>query len=137
VVGGRSDIQNVVVLLHAPIFTGSWGHAANVSWPTLSKLFSANGKVKMVLQGHNHVYERSVPIFASSSYPNGTRDDQKGTIYTTTGGGGSAVHGFNSMHPLMVVENTEFHYLRIDVNGGGVSVKAIRPNGTVFDSYSR
>ena len=135
--GGRSDIQNVVVLLHAPVFTGSWGHAANVSWPTLSKLFSANGKVKMVLQGHNHVYERSVPIYASTASPNGVRDDQKGTIYTTTGGGGSAVHGFNSMSPLNVVQNTEFHYLRIDVNGSSMSVNAVRPDGSVFDSYTR
>ena len=135
--GGRSDVQHIVVLLHAPIFSSSDGHAPNVSWPALSKLFSGNGKVHMVLQGHNHVYERSYPIYTSTSSPNGVRDDQKGTVYTTTGGGGSAVHGFRSVHPLMAVQNSDFHYLRIDVDGANVSVKAVKPDGTVMDSYSR
>lgn len=132
----RPDIQHIVVLLHAPLFTGSWGHAANVSWPILSREFSKH-KVRLVIAGHNHVYERSHPILVSDVAPQGIRDDQRGTIYMVTGGGGSAVHGFNSTHPLMAVSNTEFHFLRFEVNGSRLSMQAVRPDGTVFDSFSR
>jgi len=124
----RAGIQNLFVLLHAPLFTTADGHAAQVSWPTLSKEFSKYN-VKVVFTGHNHVYERSVPIFASAASPNGVQDNLKGTVYTVTGGGGS--------NPLIVKRDRSFHYLRVDVDGGAVNVKAILQDGTVMDSYSR
>lgn len=132
----RVGIENLFVLLHAPLFTTSDGHAAQVSWPTLSKEFSKY-HVKVVFSGHNHVYERSVPIFASTASPNGVRDDLKGTVYTVTGGGGSALHGWRSESALIVKRATSFHYLRVDVDGARVNVKAVLQDGTVMDSYSR
>lgn len=132
----RTDIQNLFVLLHAPMFTTADGHAAQVSWPTLSKEFSKYN-VKLVFSGHNHVYERSVPIFASAASPNGVQDNQKGTVYTVTGGGGSQLHYFNGTNPLIVKRDRSFHYLRVDVDGATVNVKAILQDGTVMDSYSR
>jgi hypothetical protein len=132
----RAGIQNIFVFLHAPLFTTSDGHAAQVSWPTLSKEFSKYN-VKIAFSGHNHVYERSVPVFASETSPNGVRDDQKGTVYTVTGGGGSALHGFNRTNALITKASAAFHYLRVDVDGAQVSVKAIKPDGTVLDSYTR
>lgn len=133
--GGRREIQHIVVLLHAPLFTGSWGHAANVSWPVLSGEFSKN-KVRLVISGHNHVYERSHPILVSSAQPQGVRDDRRGTVYMVTGGGGSAVHGFDRQHPLMAVSSTDFHFLRFEVKGSRLSMEAVRPDGSVFDSFS-
>jgi hypothetical protein len=132
---GRTEIQHIVVLLHAPLFTGSWGHSANVSWPILSSEFSKH-KVRLVISGHNHVYERSHPILVSDARPQGIRDDRQGTVYMVTGGGGSAVHGFDRQHPLMAVSNTEFHYLRFEVRGPRLSMQAVRPDGSVFDSFS-
>jgi hypothetical protein len=132
----RPGIQNIFVFLHAPLFTTSYGHAAQVSWPTLSKEFSKYN-VKVAFSGHNHVYERSVPIFASATSPNGVRDDLKGTVYTVTGGGGSALHGFNSDNALIAKKSAAFHYLRVDVDGAKVSVKAVLLDGTVLDTYTR
>jgi hypothetical protein len=132
----RPGIQNLFVLLHAPLFTTADGHAAQVSWPTLSKEFSKYN-VKVVFTGHNHVYERSVPIFASTASPNGVQDDLKGTVYTVTGGGGSQLHYFAGTNALIVKRDRSFHYLRVDVDGTTVNVKAILQDGTVMDSYSR
>lgn len=132
----RPSIRHIVVLLHAPVLTGSTGHNANASSAVLTRLFTRYG-VKLVLQGHNHVYERSHPARFDTLAAGGTRDDAGGTVYSTTGGGGSSLHGFNGPHPLMAVQSADYHYLRVRVDDDGLAVEAVRPNGTLLDSYRR
>jgi hypothetical protein len=132
----NSAIQNTIVLMHAPLISYSDGHAPNASWPTLIKDFSKHPKVKMVISGHSHVYERSVPVFADDANPNGVRDDSKGAVYTVTGGGGSALAGFNKVGTLNAKATAAYHYMRIDVDGGKVNVKTIGQDGAVLDTFS-
>jgi len=132
----NSAIQNTIVLMHAPLISYSDGHAPNASWPTLIKDFSKYAKVKMVISGHSHVYERSVPVYADATNPNGVRDDAKGTVYTVTGGGGSALAGFKTIGPLNAKATAAYHYLRIDVDGAKVNVKTIGQDGAVLDTFS-
>jgi len=132
----NTAIQNTVVLMHAPVISYSDGHAPNASWPTLVKEFSKY-KVKMVISGHSHVYERSVPVYADDANPNGVRDDAKGTVYVVTGGGGSALAGFKTLGPLNAKATAAHHYMRLDVNGSTVSVKVIGKDGTTIDAFSR
>lgn len=132
----RPGIRNTLVFLHAPLFTTSDGHNGNVSWPRLSKLFSQH-RVKMVFSGHNHVYERSHPIFASDTFPNGVRDDANGTVYAITGGGGSTLHGFREATPLMARRLANYHYLRVNISGEQIRVTVIGADGTVLDTFTR
>jgi len=132
----NTAIQNTVVLMHAPVISYSDGHAPVASWPTLVKEFSKY-KVKMVISGHSHVYERSVPVYADDANPNGVRDDAKGTVYVVTGGGGSALAGFKTLGPLNAKATAAYHYMKLDVNGSTVTVKTIGKDGTVLDSFSR
>ncbi|MEO8152310.1 MAG: metallophosphoesterase [Rhizobacter sp.] len=132
-------VQNIFVLTHAPLMTTSDGHAANASWPTLLKEFSKY-KAKIVFSGHAHVYERSYPVTASDANPGGVRDDTNGTVYNVTGGGGSYPDGFSRTSSLSAVRasgSNAYHYLRVDVNGASVNVKAIGLDGRVLDSYTR
>jgi hypothetical protein len=131
----NSAIEHIFVFLHAPIFTSSDGHSANVAWPTLSKEFS-KPKVKMVFSGHNHVYERSKRVLASAAFPNGT-EDPNGTVYVVTGGGGSDFHGFNTMPWFTAARSIENHYMKIEVTESTISVTAIKADGTVIDSFTR
>lgn len=133
----RPDIDHVFVFIHAPMFTTADGHTANVSWQALTTLFSANGKVRFVFSGHNHVYERSVPITVSPATPNGARDDAHGTIYVTTGGGGSDLHGFNTTSALIPVRESVYHYVRVDVTEAEITLTAIREDGTQLDLVTR
>jgi len=136
--GANPAIEHIFVFLHAPLFTSSYGHDANVSWPTLSKEVSSHsGKVKVVFSGHNHVYERSKAVFASTSFPTGTEDNINGTVYVVTGGGGSDPHGFNALPWFIATRTVEYHYMKIDVTGSTFSVKAIKADGTVIDSFTR
>src|SRR3972149_2727743 len=86
------NIHHIFAFMHAPMFTTGYDHDANVSWPALTKEFTNYG-VALSFNGHNHVYERTVPIFVSASSPNGVRDDTRGTTYITTGGGGGGPGG--------------------------------------------
>lgn len=129
-------IEHIIVLLHAPLFTTSAGHNANTSWLTLSQEFSKHG-VKLVLSGHNHVYERTVPIYVSAAYPNGVADTVNGTTYLVTGGGGSLLHGFSANEWFIAARTDVHHYVKIEINGSTIAVHAIRPDGTVVDSFVR
>jgi hypothetical protein len=126
------NVQNIFVFLHAPVFTTADGHLANASWKILSQAFSKYG-VKMVFSGHNHVYERTVPIYATSSNPNGVRDDVQGTTYIESGGGGSTLASFKTAAWFDAHRETVKHYLRVNVAGQNVSVTAIDINGNVID----
>jgi len=133
---GDAAVDNIVVLLHAPVLTSSWGHSANGSAYILLTEFSQRSKVKLVLQGHNHVYERSYPTLANNGTPLGFRSDTNGVYYVTTGGGGSPVHGFNSLGPLTEIGNTNYHYMKCSVTSTGVSCSAIKDDGSTFDTFT-
>lgn len=130
-------IDHVFVFIHAPIFTTSDGHYANASWQILAEEFSNNDKVRMVFSGHNHVYERSVPIVVSPSSPTGVRDDVNGIVYVTTGGGGSPLHGFRAANPLIPVRESVYHFVQIDVIGAQITLRAIKQDGTLLDTITR
>ena len=129
---GDPGVRHVVVLLHAPLVTSSWGHAANVSWPVLGRLFSEHG-VRLVLSGHNHVYERSHPVRMDDASPAGRRDEAAGTTYVVTGGGGSSLHGFRGPHPLIAQARAEHHFLRVAVQDDALVLEALRPDGERID----
>lgn len=129
------QVQNIFVFLHAPLFGSSDGHVNNLSRQVLSKEFSLRG-VKAVFSGHSHVYERSVPVLADTAHPDGIRNDQTGTVYITTGGGGSPLNGFITQPWYTAVRDSGYHYLKVTVQGTSVTVRAIEDDGTVMDNVT-
>ncbi len=142
-----AGIENVVMFLHAPVFTTSDGHSAVASAGALATEASKYG-VKMVFSGHSHVYERSVPIRVDATHAAGVRDDAAGTTYIVTGGGGSAPHGFHdaewfdafradgqwlNAHP----GHTSFHYVRVTVTGTQLQTAVIEADGSVIETFAR
>lgn len=131
----NSSIKNIFVLTHAPLISDSDGHAPNASWPLLLKEFS-KAKAKLVMSGHNHVYERSYPVYATDANPQGSRDDTNGTVYVVSGGGGSALAGFRTKSAISAKQTAAYHYMRVDVDGESVNVKVIGRTGNVIDTFS-
>ena len=129
------NVDNIIVFLHAPLFTTSDGNNANVSWQLLASEFTTYG-VDMVFSGHNHVYERTVPISVTPIQPNGIRDDINGTVYVVTGGGGSPLYGFSANQWYMETSSSDYHYVKVDVVDSTINVTAIKPDGSVIDSFS-
>ena len=132
-------IRHVFVFLHTPLFT-NWNHPPNVSRAVLLPEFSKH-KVRLVLSGHNHVYERSVPIVAFADVdgadPFLAEDAVHGTTYVVTGGGGSPLDdNFRGGEPYVTVERLAFHYVKVAVSGDRVTLTAIDVAGNEIDTYT-
>jgi len=141
----RPELEHIFVFLHAPMFSTADGHVGNASWQTLAREFTASGKVAFVFSGHNHVYERTVPIAVTTSAPiavttsapAGVRDDERGTVYVTTGGGGSPLHGFRAVDAFTAARASEYHYVRVEVSGTQITLHVIREDGSELDVVTR
>jgi len=82
--------------------------------------------VPLILSGHEHSYQRSVPIRNGEPHENGA-------VYMTTGGGGATLYPVYDS-PLVAASASVFHYLRIQVTGRRMRITAIDVEGKAFDS---
>lgn len=80
-------------------------------------LFERYG-VQLVLNGHNHVYERTRPI--------------RGVTYVVTGGGGASLHGARPAD-FLEVSDSRHHYLRLQASPERLSWEAVDADGRVLD----
>ncbi len=111
---------------HQPSWTDG-SHAPNTDarddWNPLLEQRSPT----VVLAGHNHLYERSVPIV-------GEQQADVGITYVTTGGSGAPLYGTGSDWFLAITEST-YHYVVIDLDDTTLEATAYRMDGSVLDSF--
>lgn len=108
-----------IAVFHHPIATAGF-HRPDDSQRRLWEPLLRRGRVALVLQGHNHHYERI---------------ERDGLTVVTTGGGGAPVYpcvlpvaGLRSCRPV-------HHFLVVEAASTAVSVAAIRPDGRVIDRF--
>ena len=89
-----------------------------------------NNGVQLVFSGHEHSYQRSVPIRKSSFVAPGL-----GTNYFTSGGGGAILYPVPDK-PMVAFARSAHHYLRAEVEGTRITVRSIRHDGVELDSYT-
>jgi uncharacterized protein (TIGR03437 family) len=83
-------------------------------------------RVQVVFHGHEHSYQRTLPL------RDGEPAEGEGTIYITTGGGGASLYPFTP-HPLMAFGERAHHYMRVEVDGAKMTLRAIRIDGQEID----
>jgi predicted phosphodiesterase len=86
--------------------------------------------VQVVLNGHEHSYQRSQSLRAGA-----TTNPGEGTVYITSGGGGGELYPVWTT-PQISVAQSDFHYLRVGVNDGELTLKAINGGGTILDTFN-
>lgn len=103
---------------HPPYSSGSHGSSTSVrtAW---SPLFEDYG-VDVVFNGHDHSYERTIPI--------------DGVTYVVTGGGGAPLYGVGSSSWTAYSQSLN-HYCWISIQDAVMTLQAREPDGTIFDSY--
>jgi Purple acid Phosphatase, N-terminal domain/Calcineurin-like phosphoesterase len=95
------DVDFIVAVMHQCAYsTGGHGSDAGVR-REFGTLFDAHG-VDLVVNGHNHLYERTDPIRAgrpTRAAPSGAtvHPGQDGTTYVVVGGGGASLSGFGGV----------------------------------------
>jgi 3',5'-cyclic AMP phosphodiesterase CpdA len=77
-------------------------------------------KVNLVFAGHDHVYERTVPV--------------GGVTYVVSGGGGRRLYPAGKGR-LTARSRSAHHAVLVRVDGRHFSLKAVEPDGTVFDRF--
>ena len=111
----------IVVVHHCPYASGVHNNEPEcvLIREKIAPILQKHG-VPLVLNGHEHSYQRSIPI--------------GGTTYITTGGGGATLHPIT---PAANVEKavSEHHYLSLAINGSRLKLRALRPDGTELDTW--
>jgi hypothetical protein len=122
----------VVYFHHSPYSasSGFGGHGSHL--PTRRSLapLMDGYRVPLVFSGHDHDYQRSKPIRA-----NQITDDDEGTIYVVTGGGGGRMT-LRRTGADWFTEFSEqtFHYVRATVDHYTMRLEAVNADGNVIDS---
>ncbi len=113
--GARERVR--IVALHQPVYT-SGVHAPSATAQRLWAPLFRRGHVALVLQGHNHMYERIV------------RD---GVTYITTSGGGDQL--YPCVRPTEGLRTCAyaFHFLTITAGERSIAVRAVTPRGKVLE----
>jgi hypothetical protein len=90
-----------VAIWHKPLFTSGTAHAGDTTMrPFWQLLYKA--KAELVLNGHNHQYER----FAKQR-PDGTYDPANGVREVVVGTGGAGLYSFGTPKPNSQVRNAK------------------------------
>ena len=106
----------IAVLHRSPYGSSRHGGDESVR-DNLEPLFARHG-VDLVFAGHDHVYERMVPI--------------RGVTYVVSGGGGRGLYPAGKGR-LTACSRSAHHAVLVRVEGGRLSLEATEPDGTVFD----
>jgi hypothetical protein len=122
------------VYWHQPYWTSGSNHASYTAVKDYMNLMYGAG-VDVLLQAHNHQYERFAP-----QNPSGQRDDERGIQAFVVGTGGRSFYGFNSTPaPNSLVRNsTTFGVLKMGLHATGWDWQFVPVAGQSFtDSGSR
>jgi hypothetical protein len=142
------NIDWIVVYFHKQMYTSPSNHD---DYPTLRStyhpLFNEYG-VDLVLQAHNHNYERTFPIKYNSNSPSNpiatttntdTYIDPDGQIFATIGTGGVSLYAFTGKADHFVKQYRDFGILNIDVTNEPQSSSLIGKfyanNGKIIDQF--
>jgi predicted phosphodiesterase len=87
--------------------------------------------VHAVFAGHNHIYERSVPIRDGEAVGEG-----EGTVYVVTGGAGAPLYGGIEEQWFGSVAEATNHYLIADVSPQSIAVTALDLSGNTIDAFT-
>lgn len=112
------SIKWIMVFYHRPPYSsGSHGSYTNVR-EAFSPLFEQYG-VNFSFCGHEHDYERTIPI--------------GGVVYFVTGGGGAPLYGVGTSY-FTAYSQSIHHFLLIHVDWDTLTIWAIDSSGVPFDS---
>lgn len=117
----RTAAAWTIVFFHHPIFSsGPHGSTSDMD-TTLLPLFSQYG-VDLVLNGHDHAYERNAAV--------------DGVTTIVTGGGSAPLYTQTTDNPHSVVFNSIYHFLGLTITDTEITVDAIDADGVTFDHFT-
>lgn len=109
-----------VVYLHEPGWSAG-NHANDSTVQNYIQPLCVQYGVSLVFAGHNHYYARAVV---------------DGIQHITTGGGGAPLQSPDPGYPHVVAASMNYHFCRIEINDHILHFEAVKPDGTIIDSFT-
>ena len=113
-----------VVMFHRPSYSSGFHGSDLQLQQAFGPIFEQRG-VQLVINGHEHNYERLVPWRESGP---------QAVTYVVTGGGGAALRTVGQS-AFTAVARSLHHYVRGTISGCQLTLQAVDVSGSVFDSY--
>ena len=89
--------------------------------------------VDLVVEGHDHYYERTYPIYENKVQP----APEDGTIYIVSGGWGAPLYTGTPKWFTAYGPDNRYHFVVIDIlENGTLYLKAVDRNNSVFDTFT-
>jgi hypothetical protein len=118
-----------IALFHRSPYSSGAEHGSDLAVrAAFGPLFERYG-VDLSLSGHDHGYERSIPIRES------TNTSDHFVTYIVTGGGGAALYPFGTS-TWTAVSASRFEYVRVHADGCALALEAVGLDGVTFDRTS-
>ena len=117
-----------IAYFHRPPFNAGFQHGPSLDVrDAFVPVFERYG-VQLVISGHEHGYQRSVPIrqYLAGGPP---------IVYVVTGGGGAPLHPLGS-EAWTAAAAAVHHYVRVTVGDCSLAGEAVRTDGQVLDSFA-
>jgi DNA-binding cell septation regulator SpoVG len=139
----NKDIQWTVVTSYGPFYTSPSTHKAEKDLRDIYHPIFEKYNVDLVLQAHNHNYQRTYPISynsaGDSSEPiltnqntTGYYNDTEGTVFALVGTGGESFYPFSGQAPYVAKQfDGRFGFLDIGISNGNAQAKL---TGTFYDN---
>lgn len=116
---------------HQPAYSSCTAHDSNLDVRDAWSPAWEEGGVQMVIAGHNHIYERSVPVKAGEEVPAGD-----GTVYIVSGGAGAPLYENTDDAWWNEVANPIEHYIIGDFGPKQADFVVRDLDGNVIDQFS-
>ena len=129
-----SSIDWIIVMFHKPFYSSLTSHIQEyIMREKYQPVFDKYG-VDIVLQGHNHIYDRTLPLqFNPHNISKPIVDESinttdkffnpEGSIFSVVGLGGRSSHIFLNQPDYVVKQSNEFGFLTIEINGKELDAK--------------
>jgi len=121
-----------IVFFHHPVWSNAHYGPTRKLWDRLVPCLEKH-RVNLVLNGHDHLYERTHPLVAQEIVEPGN-----GVVYITTGAGGAKLYDPRSapMPQIEVAIGGTYSFTVIDVGVDTLKIRQIDVSGKVIDEYA-
>ena len=124
-----NDLANItqpwrIVFFHRPPYSSGFHGSDLELQQAFGPIFEQRG-VQLVINGHDHNYERLVPWRVSGP---------QAVTYVVTGGGGGELRAVGQS-AFTAVSQSVNHFVRGTISGCQLTLQAVNASGVVFDSY--
>ncbi len=116
---------------HMPAYSSCTNHGSELELQTTWSPIEEAGGVVVDFAGHNHNYERSVPL--RNGVPT---SPELGTTYVVAAGAGAVLYGNDMEHSFTEVAVVTEHYVIADVNGSTLTLTAYDLANNVLDTFT-